>query len=360
MQSEFSSRVIAWQKSSGRHDLPWQNTRDPYAIWVSEIMLQQTQVTTVIPYYQRFMSRFPALKALANADEQDVLAAWSGLGYYARGRNLHRAARIIRDEHAGSFPRELAGVMSLPGIGPSTAGAICVFAFGQTHPILDGNAKRVLARRFGVHGYPGDRNVETELWALSNSLLPDREIESYTQGLMDLGASVCARSRPACVQCPLAGGCIALREQLVDSLPAPKPRKERPHRRTKMLILWDGQEVLLERRPPVGIWGGLWCFPEGDHPVEECVTACVQRFGVECERISPLAFVEHGFTHFKLTIEPYLLQVSRKAGGVTEPGALWLTLGDASAAALPAPVRELLASLVTSAHLPAANPVSDR
>ncbi len=321
-------------------------------------MLQQTQVTTVIPYFQRFMSRFPALNVLAGADEQDVLASWSGLGYYARGRNLHRAAGIIRDEHAGSFPGGFADMMALPGIGRSTAGAICVFAFGQHHSILDGNVKRVLARRFGVQGYPGERQVEARLWALSDSLLPKREIESYTQGLMDLGASVCARSRPACGYCPLAGECVAKGEHLVDRLPAPKQRKERPHRRTRMLILWDGQEVLLERRPPTGIWGGLWCFPQSDQPVEQHTAHCRQRYGVECVNISRLESVEHGFTHFKLTIEPYLLQVSRKLDRVTEPGALWLTLGEANAAALPAPVRGILASLVTSGHCPVANPVS--
>jgi A/G-specific adenine glycosylase len=360
MPSEFSSQVIAWQKAFGRHDLPWQNTRDPYALWVSEIMLQQTQVATVIPYYARFMARFPSLSALAGAAEQDVLAVWSGLGYYARGRNLHRAAKAIREKHAGSFPNELPTVMDLPGIGRSTAAAICVFAFGQRHAILDGNVKRVLARYFGVHGYPGERHVEDQLWALSNSLLPSLGIEAYTQGLMDLGASVCTRSRPACARCPLAGECVAKREQLADKLPAPKPRKERPHRRTKMLILWDGHEVLLERRPPAGIWGGLWCFPEGGQPIEECVAACAGRFAVECERILPLAFVEHGFTHFKLTIEPYLLRVSRKASGATEPGALWLPIQEASASALPAPVRELLVSLVTSGYCPAENPVFGR
>ncbi len=343
---DFASEIIGWQKTSGRHDLPWQNTRDPYRIWVSESMLQQTQVSTVIPYFERFMARFPDVVALSNADEQDVLALWSGLGYYARGRNLHRAARRIRDECAGVFPRSFDEVMRLPGIGRSTAGAICVFAFGHIHPILDGNVKRVLARFFGVHGFPGERRVEHQMWALCATLLPRTDIEPYTQGLMDLGARVCVRTRPICNACPLCEHCVAKREQLVSRLPTPKPRKPVPHRRTRMLVFWDGQEVLLERRPSSGIWGGMWCFPESAELSREEDASVLARYGVERADCLKLDAIEHGFTHFKLTIEPYLLKVTRRTLRASEAGTLWLSLEDARQAALPAPVRAILHDLV--------------
>jgi len=342
---DFSSEVIAWQKSFGRHDLPWHHTRDPYVIWLSEIMLQQTQVATVIPYFQRFIERFPDVAALANAEEHAVLALWSGLGYYARARNLHRAARRILDRHDSKFPETFAEVVDLPGVGRSTAGAICVFAFGQPHPILDGNVKRVFARHFAVHGFPGERAVEDKMWHLADSLLPITEIGPYTQGLMDLGARVCVRSRPKCGDCPLSDSCIARREDLVHRLPTPRPRKPLPHRRTKMLILWDGNDVLLERRPSAGIWGGLWCFPESERATYEWNSLCRKRYAVDCAEALRLDDLEHGFTHFKLTIEPYLLRVLGKLDCVTEPGVLWLSVEEAKKAALPAPVRSILNAL---------------
>jgi A/G-specific adenine glycosylase len=338
----FAHRVIAWQRRHGRHDLPWQNTRDPYRIWVSEIMLQQTQVAAVIGYYQRFLTRFPNVATLAAADEDEVLQRWAGLGYYARARNLHKAARTIVSDQGGVFPRDHASVCALPGIGRSTASAICAFAFGTRTAILDGNVKRVLARHFGVEGFPGERKVEQRLWALTEQLVPERDVEVYTQGLMDLGAQVCVRSVPACLACPLRETCVAYRERRTAELPAPRPAKVLPQRQTTMLVLMRNGEVLLEKRPAPGIWGGLWCFPElQDGSVEE---ACLARFGAQVTRSTPLGPVDHGFTHFRLRIEPVLTQVTA-APALEQAGRLWLTPEDALGAAIPVPVRRILQAL---------------
>ena len=337
---DFAVRVIAWQRTQGRHDLPWQNTRDPYRIWLSEIMLQQTQVSAVIPYYARFLARFPDVASLAAADEDEVLRHWAGLGYYARARNLHRAAQAIAAR--GAFPTTHASVAELPGVGRSTASAICAFAYGARHAILDGNVKRVLARHFGVEGFPGTRKVELALWALSERLLPPRDLEAYTQGLMDLGASLCARSKPRCAACPLRETCVAHRERRTHELPSPRPAKVLPQRETTMAVLWRDGEAMLEKRPAPGIWGGLWAFPEidGARVDEECAT----RFGVRVQRTQSLAPIEHGFTHFKLRIHPVLVSVD---GGHTAeaPGRLWLTLQDAVGAAVPVPVKKILTAL---------------
>ena len=338
----FAERVIDWQKVHGRHDLPWQNTRDPYRIWVSEIMLQQTQVAAVIPYYQRFMARFPDIANLANASEQDVLEHWSGLGYYARGRNLHSAARIIVQQHGGNFPRSLDAVCALPGIGRSTAAAICAFAFGARAAILDGNVKRVLARHEGVPGYPGDKRVQDALWQRADALLPHTGVERYTQGLMDLGANICMRRKPACRLCPVAVDCIARRDGSIAQIPAPRPAKILPERQTTMLVLWHAGEVLLQKRPSLGIWGGLWSFPEArDGDIENAV-ACL---GLETLTMTPLALVDHGFTHFKLRITPVLAAVSRPPLSVREDGYTWLSAEAALAAAIPAPVKQILIGL---------------
>lgn len=346
--TDFASRVVAWQREHGRHDLPWQNTRDPYRIWLSEIMLQQTQVSAVIPYYQRFLERFPDLAALAAADEEQVLILWSGLGYYARARNLHRAARIVQGRHAGVFPTDHGQVCALPGIGRSTASAVCVFSNGGRHAILDGNVKRVLARCFGVERFPGEKSVEEALWALSESLLPETDIEAYTQGLMDLGASVCTRTRPRCALCPLSERCVARREGRTAALPAPRPTKVLPVRDITMAVLMSEGEVLLEKRPAPGIWGGLWCFPEvdGTRLRQECAT----RFAVSVLETQPLGQVRHGFTHFHLRIQPVLVRVGR--GFAAEaPGRMWRTPEDARGAAIPVPVRRILAAIAAPALL---------
>lgn len=340
----FAAAVVAWQRVHGRHGLPWQNTRDAYRIWLSEIMLQQTQVSAVIPYYARFLERFPDLAALAAADEDDVLALWSGLGYYSRARNLHRAAQQMAERHAGVFPHDFDAVLALPGIGRSTAAAICVFAFGARHAILDGNVKRVFARCFGVAGYPGDAAVADILWEHADRLVPSQNVEAYTQGLMDLGAGICTRTKPRCDDCPLAARCVARKLNAVAKYPSPRPRKVLPQRHTRMLVMLHAGQVLLEKRPDSGIWGGLWSLPE--LAADESIDAvCRARFGVEAGRISALPVVAHGFTHFLLDIEPVQIRVKKTAPRLATPGVVWLPLAELQGAALPAPVRRILAAL---------------
>ncbi len=307
-------------------------------------MLQQTQVATVIPYYRRFMARFPDVRTLAAAALDEVLTHWSGLGYYSRARNLHRAAQAIVNDHGGRFPRDVEAVLALPGIGRSTAAAICVFAFRQRHAILDGNVKRVLARHFGIAGYPGDKRVADALWRKAARLLPVRAIAAYTQGLMDLGAGVCTRARPRCAMCPVSASCVARRRGLTAELPARRPRKALPHRKTVMLVLRRAGEILLEKRPAAGIWGGLWCFPEVAAG-EDIAALCTRRFGAQVSALAPLPLLEHGFTHFRLSILPQPLRVTRLAPRAAEPGCIWLTPEDARRAAVPVPVRRILDGL---------------
>jgi A/G-specific adenine glycosylase len=340
----FAERVIEWQRASGRHDLPWQRTRDAYCIWLSEIMLQQTQVSAVVPYYARFLDRFPDLGRLAAAPEDDVLALWSGLGYYARARNLHSAARTIVQKHAGVFPRAFDDIVALPGIGRSTAGAIAVFAFGARQPILDGNVKRVFARVFGIAGFPGEKKVETAMWAHAEVLLPIGDVEAYTQGLMDLGAGLCTRTRPRCERCPLQDDCVAMRENRIALLPTPRPKKLLPQKSTVMLIVQRDREVLLEKRPAPGIWGGLWSFPE-IADLSDAPAVLRMRFGAEVMAEGALPDVRHGFTHYALTITPALLRVTSLERRAHSPGHVWLTPADAINAAIPAPVRQILRRL---------------
>lgn len=343
-EQDFARKVIAWQRRDGRHDLPWQNVDDPYRVWLSEIMLQQTQVSAVIPYFQRFIERFPTLQHLADAAEDDVLAVWSGLGYYARARNLHRAARQIVQKHAGRLPRRFEDIVALPGVGRSTAGAIAVFAFGQRHPILDGNVKRVFARCYGIEGYPGVKAVSDRLWRLAEALMPQNEVQTYTQGLMDLGAQVCTRSRPRCTDCPLAQRCEARVHDRVDALPTPRPRKARPQRSTVMLVLEHGGALLMEKRPATGIWGGLWSFPETD-AIDEAAQVCGARFGAEVSAVDEMEPIEHGFTHFSLTIAPLLCQVQACQPQLEMPGRVWARPDEAMRYPIPVPVRQLLSQL---------------
>ena len=343
-EADFSNCVIAWQKRHGRHDLPWQNTRDPYRIWLSEIMLQQTQVATVIPYYARFLEKFPTLRDLAHAAEDEVLALWSGLGYYSRGRNLLRAAQIIAEKFGGEFPPSFDEILALPGIGQSTAAAICAFAFGERRAILDGNVKRVFARNFGIAGFSGDKKVETKLWNAANDALPNKNIEAYTQGLMDLGATVCLRTRPLCLACPVEDSCIAKREGRIQELPAPRPKKAVPEKSTTMLIIAHEGEVLLEKRPPTGVWAGMWCFPEL-HNGANLLDTCRERYSLETTPLKPWRVLEHGFTHFKLNITPQPIAVQKKLSRAAEPGVVWLSIDDALKAAIPKPIRVLLTKL---------------
>ncbi len=346
--SDFARSVVRWQQRAGRNDLPWQGTRDPYAIWVSEIMLQQTQVATVVPFYARFMARFPDIPTLAAAPLDDVMRLWSGLGYYSRARNLHRAAQLIVSEHGGVFPGTLAEIGQLPGVGRSTAAAIAGFAFGARAAILDGNVKRLLARHFLVEGFPGDRTVEGELWSLAESLLPKRDVAPYIQGLMDLGALICTTRRPGCPRCPLRATCGALIAGRVDELPAPRPRRKVPTRTTVMAILRHGGDVLLEKRPASGVWGGLWSLPEMA-TVADLHGIVARRFGCVVRRVDRLAPIRHTFTHFTLEIAPVLIDVDAPAPAATEPGGVWLPLESAVTAALPAPVKRLLVRLAGSA-----------
>ncbi|AEA62096.1 A/G-specific adenine glycosylase [Burkholderia gladioli] len=350
LEASFATRLIAWQREHGRHDLPWQNTRDPYRIWLSEIMLQQTQVSTVVPYYQRFLEHFPDVAALAAAPADQVMALWAGLGYYTRARNLHRCAQVVMAEHGGHFPESPEALAELPGIGRSTAAAISSFAFGARAPILDGNVKRVLARVFGVEGFPGEKRVENGMWALAERLFPreadDAGISAYTQGLMDLGATLCGRGKPDCKRCPFAADCVANTTGRQRELPAARPKKAVPTRRTWMLVLRDGDTVLLERRPPTGIWGGLWSLPEADG--DAAALQRVREFGAEA--VIPLAPFTHVFTHFRLEIEPRIADIgaAQAAGGMLVAASAdteWVPLARLDAYGLPAPVRKLLDSL---------------
>lgn len=344
----FAVKLIRWHGLHGRKSLPWQNTRDPYAIWVSEIMLQQTQVTTVIPYYVRFMQCYPDINALASAALDSVLARWSGLGYYSRGRNLYKAARLIVKDQGGRFPKDVDVMQRLPGIGRSTAAAIAVFAYGERCAILDGNVKRVLSRHAGMKGYPGERRNEALLWRQAETLLPagtnPHDIAVYTQALMDLGATVCTRARPKCGVCPLREDCVAFQEACVEELPSRRPRKKLPEKETIFLILISQGKVLLEKRPSHGVWGGLWCLPEMA-PGEDAGIYCNRHFGMQVKFLPPMDGFHHVFTHFKLRIQPVPLQVvSLSPAVMVEKHAevKWFMRDDALAAAIPAPVRKLL------------------
>jgi len=343
MVTEYAHALIRWQKSAGRHDLPWQQKgrADPYRVWLSEIMLQQTQVATVIPYYARFLARFPDLAGLAAAPTEDVMALWSGLGYYARARNLQRAAQAIVAQHGGRFPRRIVDIEALPGIGRSTAAAIAVFAFGARAAILDGNVKRVLARVFGIEGFPGEKAVAARLWALAESLLPERDLVAYTQGLMDLGATLCTRRRPRCDECPVAAQCVARREDRIAELPATRAKRAVPQRAVTLLVQLDRGRVLLERRPPKGIWGGLLSLPE----------LPAGKLPRRCAGAVPLPVLRHAFTHFRLDITPLVCKVSRCDApqeiplGDTAKDGVWLSLKKLDEAPLPAPIRKILEKL---------------
>jgi A/G-specific adenine glycosylase len=336
----FAARLIAWQQAHGRRDLPWQHTRDPYRIWLSEIMLQQTQVATVIPYYQRFLAAFPDVASLAVAPIERVLELWSGLGYYRRAHLLQRAAMAVVAAHHGQFPRDPAALARLPGVGRSTAAAIAAFAFGARGAILDGNVQRVLARHAAIAGFPGQAKVKRALWRRAEVLLPKSGIEVYTQALMDLGATVCLRSAPRCTACPVAADCVARRDNRIAELPTPRPKKTLPQRALTVLLLERHGEVLLERRPARGVWAGLWSLPELETGAD-AVAHCGKRFAAQVAPLPPLPAIEHGFTHFRLTLHPQPCAV-RAWPRRQAPGLLWLPLADVGGAALPAPIKKLL------------------
>ena len=340
----FPERLLAWFDNHGRKDLPWQRVKDPYRIWVSEIMLQQTQVQTVIPYFERFVLSFPDVVTLANAAQDRVLQHWSGLGYYARARNLYRAAQVIRDEHGGIFPDTLEAVTDLPGIGRSTAGAILSLAFDQRHAILDGNVKRVLARHQAVEGWPGTTAVAKRLWEIAERNTPRKRTAAYTQAIMDLGATLCTRSKPACDRCPVAADCIARNTVSVTLFPGRRPKKDKPLRATTMVIARHDGHVYLERRPEAGIWGGLWSLPElSSGSVEDW---CAERLRTRVADSDAWELLRHSFSHYDLDIRPIVVRVDAPLSKVADSSdTTWHRLGDELPGGVAAPVNKLLEKL---------------
>lgn len=338
----FNQRILKWHATHGRKDLPWQQHISPYRVWVSEIMLQQTQVSTVIPYYERFMQRFPNVESLAQGSIDEVLHLWTGLGYYARARNLHSTAQQIVTRHAGRFPDDIEAVMALPGIGRSTAGAILAIAQQQRHPILDGNVKRVLTRFHAIEGWPGRREVEQRLWQLAEQHTPARQVAIYTQAIMDLGATLCSRSRPACDHCPVATDCCAYLNGNPTDYPHKKPRKTIPTRHTTMLLIENAQhEVMLQQRPASGIWGGLWGLPECDS--ENIEQWCEDHLFMKVRQRTHGEPLKHTFSHFHLQIQPVYLTLLRHTGIMDSGTSLWYNTQQPANVGLAAPVKKLLA-----------------
>jgi len=346
LAGEFSGLLLRWFAQHGRKDLPWSRCRDPYRIWVSEIMLQQTQVATVVDYYQRFMTRFPTLRSLAAADIDAALHVWTGLGYYARARNLHKAARMVVAEHDGELPADIEALVKLPGIGRSTAAAILAFAYGQRQPILDGNVKRVLARLHRIEGWSGRRAVEKRLWALADAHTPAERVEEYTQAIMDLGARVCLRRAPRCGACPVSALCQGYRHGDAESYPGRAPRKTKPVKATGMLMIRNGLgEVLLQQRPPAGIWGGLWGLPECDAGLP-AATRDFDHLGLTLETGAPGPVLRHTFTHFHLDITPIPARVHAPLDTVMDKQNLvWYNPEHPRALGLAAPVKKLIEKL---------------
>lgn len=341
----FASQLLAWHKKHGRHDLPWQKPRTAYRVWLSEIMLQQTQVATVIPYFIKFIARFPELADLANAPQDDVLALWAGLGYYSRARNLHRSAQIIIEKYQGKFPEDLVELQTLPGIGRSTAGAILAQAFQKHAPILDGNVKRVLTRFYAIEGWPGTPSIEKKLWQLAEQLTPTENIVDYTQAIMDLGATLCSRSKPLCQECPLQKNCLAFAQNKTKELPTKNQKKALPTQEKFLLLCQDNHgKILLEKRPPFGIWGSLWCLPLTDK-LDELPKILQKSYGVNVENYQLDKKFRHTFSHFHLEMTPVLVEVKNTTMMIQESDAAFLSKTQIAALGLPAPVQKVLAKL---------------
>ena len=348
--SDFAVRVLGWFDAHGRKDLPWQRDATAYGIWISEIMLQQTQVRTVIPYYERFMARFPDVFSLADASLDTVLSHWSGLGYYARARNLLKAAQLICDEFGGRFPDEFDQLTALPGVGRSTAGAILSLAHGQRWPILDGNAKRVLARHAAIAGWPGKSDVARQLWDLAERYTPKARVGAYTQAIMDLGATLCSRSQPACTACPVNADCRARQQGAQTDYPGRKPKRARPLKSTTMVLAVNEDAVYLERRPASGIWGGLWSLPEiGDTGVPEW---CERVLQLSSRDVEPWSTLRHSFSHYDLDIQPVVVRLEATSSKVADSDdAIWHRLDDLPPGGIAAPVKFLLDNLKTDEHV---------
>jgi A/G-specific adenine glycosylase len=339
----FADRVLAWFEDHGRKHLPWQQNVTPYKVWVSEIMLQQTQVATVIPYFERFMASFPTIESLSCSPLDDVLSHWTGLGYYARARNLHKAAQQVCQHHGGVLPKTIEGLESLPGIGRSTAGAIVSLALNHRATILDGNVKRVLARHQAVQGWPGETKIHNALWDIADRFTPANNCKAYNQAMMDLGATICTRSSPSCLLCPVSADCIALKENTWQNYPGKKPKTVKPIRKTKFAIIQNAQNAIyLIRRAEQGIWGGLWCFPEigeEDHALTE-----------QADKTEALPVFRHTFSHFHLDIEPIVFTMTKSTAEIREDSAAWVSIEDAMLKGLAAPVVNLLKQLQTRAR----------
>jgi len=342
----FSDQLLNWFDRFGRKDLPWQENKTPYRVWVSEIMLQQTQVSSVIEYYQRFMARFPTLESLALADEDNVLELWAGLGYYARARNLHKTAKIIQSTLQGSFPNTLESIIELPGIGRSTAGAILSIAFKERATILDGNVKRVLCRIQAITSWPGERSTENKLWEIAEQLTPNSRVDDYTQAIMDLGATLCTRSKPDCDRCPMNKNCQAFQSDIQTSLPKSKPKKVIPLRHTRIILVEsDDQHILLEKRPPTGIWGGLYSLPEfeTDKPLDDIIQHYSAHFDCTLSTQIEEKPFKHTFSHFKLELQPVLLQTPKRQNIVNDNDRFkWVTKDQLKQLGIPTPISKFL------------------
>ena len=341
--SQFSAQVLDWYDKYGRKTLPWQIEKTPYKVWLSEVMLQQTQVATVIPYFERFMARFPTVTDLANAPLDEVLHLWTGLGYYARARNLHKAAQQVATRHNGKFPETFDEVADLPGVGRSTAGAILSLSLGKHFPILDDNVKRVLARCYAVDGWPGKKDVEKRLWEISEAVTPANGVERFNQAMMDLGAMVCTRSKPKCELCPVNNLCVAYANHSWAQYPGKKPKQTLPERTGYMLLMQHGDEVFLAQRPPSGLWGGLYCFPQFED--EDLLREWLKQRGIAADNLTQLTAFRHTFSHFHLDIVPMWLPVSSFASCMDEGTALWYNLAQPPSVGLAAPVERLLQQL---------------
>ena len=339
----ISPRLLKWYDKFGRQDLPWRLAITPYRVWLSEIMLQQTQVKTVIDYFNRFIATFPTVIDLANAPEDEVLHLWSGLGYYSRARNLHKAAKIIRDKYHGEFPNSLDELITLPGIGRSTAGAIAAIAFDLAAPILDGNVKRVLTRFLALNDWPGTAEMSKVLWENAEKFTPKKRASDYTQAIMDIGATICTRSKPNCDKCPIQSDCQAHQLQLTDQLPIRKPKKSIPTKSTLMLLIKNQHnEILLEKRPPVGIWGGLWCLPVCDL-AENIQNFCRKEFALEVTELETLTSFRHTFSHYHLDIFPVILRVNNSVLQLCEAKPLlWYNEKSSRNLGFAAPIKKLL------------------
>lgn len=342
--TDFSDRLLRWFDECGRKDLPWQQDTTPYRVWVSEIMLQQTQVQTVIAYFERFVVEFPDVIALANAKQDAVLKLWSGLGYYARARNMHKAAQVVRDEYGGEFPTQFEAVVGLPGIGRSTAGAILSIACGQRHAILDGNVKRVLSRHDAIAGWPGKSDVAASLWDAAETNTPDERGADYTQAIMDLGATLCTRSKPDCAACPVASDCEARLSNSIGEYPGRKPKQSKPLRKTTMILASAAGKVYLVRRPEAGIWGGLWSLPElGDTSVDDW---CADKLQSIRPNTRAWEVLRHSFSHYDLDILPIVVQLESAPSKVADASnETWHSLEDELPGGIAAPVQRLINQL---------------